>query len=460
MHSFRECDIRGKYPIEVHEALFKAIGKAIGARWHDGPVVVGRDFRNGSLSLSSALIEGLLYSGARVIDAGCVPTPILYFARRQCHAAVAAMVTASHNPPEYNGLKLLLRDRPASRKEIDWLQKNIFVPQAQQTGGKYEAKDVISPYIAEIERFWGKWVSPVSSAPKPRFVADPGGGSWSLVSRRLFRQLNLPCVLLHDDPDGSFSARSPDCSASSSLNRLAARVVEERAELGVAWDGDGDRFAAIDGRGTILTADQLGLLFARSMPITGEKVLLDVKISRKVDVALRSLGAIPVIEKSAHCALETAMLEQDCIFGCEYSGHYFFRDLHGADDGMFAALRLIGILVAQKGLENALKELPDFHLTPDVRIPADADDFRELRDCLANSPFFELARLSSIDGVKFMLPHGWVLFRRSVSEDKISFRAEGDTPSDLAIIVRNVIAALPERLHALRGELAARVYEH
>lgn len=454
MQSFRECDVRGKYPSEVDEGLFRAMGKAIGARWTgEGPIVIGRDVRVGSLRLESALIDGILHSGGHVIDLGCVPTPILSFGRRHYGAPAGVMVTASHNPPEYNGMKLLLQDGPASRRDIQWLSESLDTNQSHKPGGCCERVNIVGEYIIELNRFWRQWTPKDYLGRTPRLIADPGGGAWSKIAGHIFRKFGLSCAMIHDQPDGTFRDRPPDCAAPSSLDRLSATVREHHAEAGLAWDGDGDRFAVVDNNGTALSADQLGLVLAASIPIEGEKILLDVKISRKVARALTNRGGMPIIGKSAHCALERTMLEQHCVFGCEYSGHYFFRDLRGSDDAMYAALRFISLLSRHETVRSMMQELPDFYVTPDIRVTARPGDFAGLEADLMDSSSFQHACISRIDGLKLDLPEGWVLIRPSVSEDKLSLRAEGETQADLACVIRRLLSALPKKYEEIHLRL-------
>lgn len=453
MQIFRECDIRGLYPEEVNEELLFALGNAIGAYWKRlGPFVVAHDVRRGSRDLKTALAAGMIQAGAHILDLGCVPTPVAYFARRIHSAPVAAIVTASHNPPEYNGLKLLTPNGPAGQKEIAWLQQQIGRTRKQEPGGTSTCLDIWPDYINFLEKFWDQWHTGQRERVKAPLAIDPGGGAWSGVAGRMMRRLGIPCVAINDVPDEMFRARSSDCAAPGSLNRLSCAVQKHAAAAGLAWDGDGDRLAVVDRSGRVLTADQIGVIFAQAQSLGNERVLLDVKVSSKVAAEIQTLGGTPVVAKSAHCVLERTMVEQDCAFGCEYSGHYFFRDLAGADDGLYSALRLISLL-NHRSLDSLLEQVPKFFVTPDIRVQMTAKDFPQLQADLLKSGFSQKAVASRLDGLKLTFPEGWLLLRPSVSEDKLSFRAEGETAEDLFRLVHSFLEALPAGHESLQAAL-------
>ncbi|HEY7209453.1 MAG TPA: hypothetical protein VH477_04205, partial [Bryobacteraceae bacterium] len=236
MRIFRECDIRGVYPEEVNEALLFAVGNAIGERWRTaGPFIVAHDVRCGSIDLNAALVAGIVDAGANVFDVGCVPTPVAYFARRYYGAPVVAMITASHNPPEYNGLKLLTPNGPAGQEEIGWLRQELGVARHRQAGGTRKYVDIWAEYIKLLGGFWDKWKPLDGEMLKPRVIIDPGGGAWSKKASRILNHFGVFCTALNDEPDGSFRARSSDCAAPGSLHRLSCAVQQYQADAGLAW---------------------------------------------------------------------------------------------------------------------------------------------------------------------------------------------------------------------------------
>src|SRR5581483_5729498 len=310
MGCFRECDVRGTYPDEVDEQLFRAIGGAIARRFRgEGQIVVAHDVRVSSCSLSSALIEGIVGCGGHVVDLGLVPTPVVYFNRSQLDAAAGVIVTASHNPPQYNGIKLLFRNGPATCQNIIEISKDLQRTVPVSAGGTCNRCDGLEEYGTQMQRRWDSWTASTPITRFPAVVLDPGNGTWSRSAKQFLERLGASCRVLHDDPDGTFPGRSPDCASPGSLARLGATVREYGAEAGLAWDGDGDRLAVVDASGKSLTADQVGLLLALNMPLRGERVLVDIKMSRKVAEAIAQRGGIPVVERSAHCALERTMIK-------------------------------------------------------------------------------------------------------------------------------------------------------
>lgn len=457
MDCFRTCDLRGIYPNEIDEPLFYRLGQEIAFQHlsRDTSVLIGCDWRLSSPPLREALLEGLVESGARVLDAGAVPTPLIYFGKRRLGLGTAAVVTASHNPPEYNGLKLLLENGPASPEQIVQLRRNIRAARFKRPGGSVESVNLMELYQSHTVANWGRrFAEPRSRAAGP-YVLDPGNGVWSGLAVQIFRALGIRCQAIHDEPDGTFPNRSPDCAAPGSLSRLATSVRQSHAAAGIAWDGDGDRLAICDDTGAVLSTDRLALLLIPELaPKDGQdRILLDVKMSRKVKAAVESRGAIPLVEKSAHCLLEQTMIRENCLFGCEYSGHLFFRELGGSDDGMHSALVVVDFLERSGSLLSQLVErLPKIFATPDIRFPGGAREFHEIeRRVLDGLP---QARIQRLDGLMLELPRAWFVLRRSASEKKLSWRFEADTADDLHSLVHDTMILLPQYRDLLATGLA------
>ncbi len=446
MVCFRTCDIRGRYPEEVNEALFFEVGRGIATRYLGGrSILVGCDFRTSSDALKDALIQGLVGCGAVVLDAGRVPTPVAYFGKRKLGAYAAAIVTASHNHPQDNGLKLLLGHYPATQGEIEALRPPPSRDSLARTRGSVGATSIREAYVSFLLQAWQEFRHATSPDLKDHFVLDPGNGAWSGLAQEIFVRLGIPFDIINAEPDGRFPNRSPDCSAPGSLQGLGARVRESHASAGIAWDGDGDRVAVCNDRGQPVVIDQLVLLLLPEIVrgTNGLPILYDVKTSRKVSAAIQGCGAFPIEEKSAHSSLESRMIHDDCLFGCESSGHFFYRALSGADDGMYSALRIIAFLLRRRqALSYLLETVPRLFITPDIRIPGAQAEFADIRDRIVRH--FPPHTLSFIDGVKVNLPQGWLLVRRSVSEAKISIRLEGETAADLKDIIRKFLGILPD----------------
>jgi phosphomannomutase len=443
MDCYRTCDIRGKYPEEVHEDLFFHFGRAIALNLLQGRnILIGSDLRPSSPALRSALAAGLVEGGASVLDGGQAPTPVVYSGKRRLGTYAAAVITASHNPPEDNGLKLMLGKFPASASQLRGLKPGAMGLSSAPQRGRLEVVDLLSPYIETIVGAWKDRLKPSSASG--RFVFDPGNGTWSLLAPEILSRLGISATFIHAEPDGRFPHRSPDCAAPGSLAAAGSEVRRLGARAGLAWDGDGDRLAVCDDTGRPLMTDQLALLLLPALLRHGgrEKILFDVKMSRRVPAAIESLGGVPVEERSAHCFLETRMIREDCLFGCEFSGHYFYRALSGGDDGMHAALQVVEHLLRDcQSLSRQVDSLPPIFITPDLRIAAEGLEFAALRDALRSA--FPQARISEFDGLRVEIPGAWLLVRPSVSENKISFRFEGETRETLDALLDRALERLP-----------------
>ena len=447
MSCFRTCDVRGTYPAEVNEDLFRRIGQAVARRWAArAEVLIGHDCRIASRALHSALIHGLLEGGAKtVLDLGRVPTPLIYYGKRTLSVPVAMSVTASHNPPEHHGLKLLLPDGPAQSDDLAWLEANCPVDLPRRSGGSHRTIDLLSTYLGYLRSTWSEWGIQPSGRSPVDVVADAGNGAWSGIAPQFLRSLGIMCTAINDEPDGRFPGRSPDCSNPRNLTELAHRVRSQGAHIGLAWDGDGDRLAVVDDEGRSVSADALGLLLLPSFQAgSGRSILLDVKMSRVLQREIVARGFQPVIERSAHCSLERAMREHKCVFGCEYSGHYFFRELDGADDGLYAALHLCRAVARSGSLSEAVRRLPPIFITPDIRMSASREDSDTILAGIERA--FPAATISRLDGVGVDLGEASFLLRRSVSEDKLTLRVEGNSPESLWRTVSTVAHLLPESL--------------
>lgn len=454
MDCFRTCDIRGRYPEELNEPLFYDLGQELARQFlKESPILVGCDVRISSLTLKSALIKGLMDAGKKVLDAGVAPTPVLRFGKRRLGLAAAAIITASHNPPDENGLKLLFGRYPPNARQIRSLKPAGSPIRVKSPGGAVEHINLGELYVDQLAKHWEPLMS--SRAVSASYVLDPGNGTWTLLLPMICQRLDLSATVIHAEPDGRFPGRSPDCSAPGSLAALGQRVQDCGASAGIAWDNDGDRFAICDETGRILSTDQLVLLLLPEIlkDGAGEKILCDIKMSRKVLSAVEKLGGVPIVERSAHCHLETTMIREDCLFGCEYSGHFFFRHLSGADDGMEAALLMISLLQHwRKPLSHMVAELPPFFITNDLRVPGSAQDVIHIKNRLLER--FDSDEITELDGIKVDSARHTLLVRPSVSERKLSFRFEGESADDLASIISHAQNLLPEYSAGLQSELA------
>lgn len=448
MSIFKACDIRGVYGKELTEQKVHSIGRALGTLLIGKSVTVGGDVRISTPILKSALISGLVASGAQVIDIGIVPTPALYFAKRHLHADACVMVTASHNPPEFNGLKLALGPLPITVEELQHIRglsdKGDFT---SGPGGVTEC-NIIPSYISFIQDIAPKPVGAHSS----KIIVDCGNGCYSEIAPDVFRRFGYRTEELFCAQDGAFPNRNPNSAVAENLHELSDRVRENGAILGVAFDGDGDRVSFMDEQGRFLSSDKAIIILSRHILADnpGNRVIHDLKCSSAVSEAVAQAGGIPIPERSGHAFIKTRMISEDAAFGGELSGHYFYRELGGGDDGLYSALLMASILAETgKTLSFLADEIPEYATTPDIRLPYQGDR-HEIIERIASG--FSAERVSRLDGVKIDFPDGWGLARVSVTEPVLTFRFEAVDRDRLRDIMKEFLAPVVE----LRNDVESR----
>lgn len=442
MSIYKDCDIRGVFPAELQTAEVKKIGRAL-ATISPGEFLVGGDVRLSTPELKSALIEGLAASGAAVTDLGTIPTPALYFALKHLSAAAGATVTASHNPPEYNGVKFMIGDMPVTRGTIDRVREIVETGEFAEAQGTVVSRDILPEYIGFMAgRFRAE-------APL-RVLIDAGNGAMSGVAPEVFRRAGYSVTELDCAIDGRFPNRSPNPSDFRNLTRTCEAVRAANVDFGVAFDGDGDRAVFIDAQGTPVQIEKAMVLFIRhALRDAPASVVYDQKSSSVVKKTILSLGGTPLPERSGHAFIKRRFLENGSALGCEVSGHYFFREL-GYDDGLFAALTMAEILTAAgKALSALTDEIVCPPVTPDIRVPC-AYALHEA--CLARAEKAALehgAEISRLDGVRAEFPDGWFLIRRSVTAEQLTLRAEAETQARLEELLELLRSVLPEEIRPL-----------
>ncbi len=447
MSAWKACDLRGKYPSEVNGDLFYAVGRSAARLLTAGSdVLVAGDYRLSTTELKTRLIRGLQAAGVRILDAGSVPTPAAYHAHRTLQTAALFIVTASHNPSEFNGLKLMVGHEPPDEALFSALRKGL-TSTATASLGHVEPCDVIPAYRAWIA---DRWRAPLQNFHAP-LVIDVGHGAMAGVAAEVFDALGLPCEVLFPEADGHFPDRAPDPSRAANLTALSRSVRQSGAALGLAWDGDGDRVAAVDGNGKYITADRLAILLIRKMLAgrPGERVVYDIKLSDAVRRAIEDAGGVPLIERSGHSFIKHRMRKENAIFGCEASGHYFYRELAGGDDGLFTALAILELTLEYGPLAPLVQSLPPIFATPDLRIPASVLPFEEVARRLG--PALNILSVETIDGVRFRTPEGIVLARPSVTEAATSVRIEGNSQTDLTRLITRAVETLGECVRSQLG---------
>jgi phosphomannomutase / phosphoglucomutase len=306
--AWKPCDLRGVYPDALSEDLLRRVGAALGCEMAPGEmVVVAGDFRTSTPSLKHALIEGLLDGGLHVLDCGQVPTPLAYFQAAECQASGVCMVTASHNPASYNGLKWMVHGLPPLPADVARVRAAADSNARPGLRGSVEAVDPIPAY-----RRWilSRWRALVDGCTRP-IVVDAGNGAWARLGPDLLRDLGFQVVCLFCEPDGTFPNRPADCARTANLGALQRAVVEHGAPLGIAWDGDGDRVAFVDENGIHASTDEISILLAREVltgAVPGEPVVCDIKLSEAVRREVLRLGGRPLIERSGHAFMRHRLL--------------------------------------------------------------------------------------------------------------------------------------------------------
>ncbi len=425
----REYDIRGV----VGETLFEEdaywIGRCFGQKIKDvsgKAVAVGWDGRLSSPQLAGALMRGLCASGLKVYSLGVGPTPLLYFAEYTLPVEGAIMVTGSHNPPSHNGFKMSLKRAPFFGQDIQSF--------AHLQHG--DAQEGVTHVIDLREGYADRLMTGLDFDKSLAIVWDPGNGATCDVLKMLLPRLPGRHVVLNEEMDGTFPAHPPDPSNPQNLVQLQAAVVENRCDFGIAFDGDGDRLVAVDGKGRILWGDQLLTLFAVDLLTRHPQsaILGDVKVGQGFFDEVKRLGGMPLMGKTGHSHIKAKMAESDILLAGEMSGHFFFKEnYYGFDDGMYAAMRLLHLLShSPQTLAELYDYLPFFASTPELQIACDpARKFiipQEIGARLraAGQPF------SDIDGVRVQLETGWWLVRASNTQDLLVARCEAYRETDLA----------------------------
>ncbi len=428
---FRAYDIRGVVGEQLTEEGVERIGRAIGSQVREqdeSSVVVGRDGRNSSDALAAALCRGLTASGCDVVDLGLVPTPLVYFATQTIGIRSGVMVTGSHNPPEYNGLKVVIGGDSLSGDAILGLRQRIEQGRLREGQGRIEQRDLLADYLNRI-------TEDVQLLAPMKIVLDCGNGAGGLVAPLLFRALGCEVTELYCEVNGNFPAHHPDPSDPDNLAALIAKVEETGADLGIALDGDADRLGVVDGNGKIIWPDRLLMLLARDVLSRnpGADVIYDVKSGRHLAGEILAYGGRPIMWKSGHSLMKAKLRETGAMLAGELSGHIFFGERwYGFDDGLYSSARLLEVLSAE-GLSPAetFAQLPESVATPEIHMPVAEGSAEGIVERLREQGVFPGAKLVTIDGIRAEFGDGWGLVRASHTTPSLVFRFEADDESVL-----------------------------
>ena len=433
---FRQYDIRGVVDADLTVDAAHAIGGAyaalMGERGVTGEVAVGRDNRPSGDKLRDALVDGLTGAGVRVVDIGVVPTPVLYWSLHHLPVIGGIQITGSHNPPEYNGLKLCFGTESLHGHDLQHLLALIRANAAPKGQGAVRHEDLIGRYVADVVERTGPLARPM------KIVYDCGNGVGALVAPQLMRALGVDAVGLFTESDGTFPNHHPDPTAPENLQDLIAAVKREGAELGVAFDGDADRIGLVDDQGRIIWGDHILILYARDVlerTGKGQPIIFDVKCSQALTDEIARAGGTPVMWKTGHSLIKDKMKEQHAPLGGEMSGHMFFSEgFYGHDDALYGAARLLRI-VAGSGhtVRELLADVPAFVSTPEIRVECGDDRKFELVE-RAVAHFRSTHDVLDVDGVRVLFGDGWGLIRASNTQPILVTRYEARSAERLAVI--------------------------
>ena len=462
---FREYDIRGIVDQDLTGPVLETIGRAYatmlyqedttlgpgesrGAEEKNKRVVVGRDVRLSSQRFAEALIAGLRAAGCDVIDVGAVPTPVLYFAVGYFNTDGGVEVTASHNPPEFNGLKMRKvrangLNAPLGTAEVKELGRiaNAGIFHEGAPPGSYEQGDALTPYQDYI-------VETVKPARRLKVVVDGGNGASGPSAVEIYERMGVEVIPMFIEPDGNFPNHIPNPLKEENMVDLQAKVRETGADIGIGLDGDGDRLGVVDNQGEILWPDIYMILIERLILAKGPtSIIFDVKCGRALIEDIKKHGGTPVMWKTGYTNIFAKRLEIDAGFAGEYSGHMFFDDDRlNFDDGTYAGARLIEALAADpRPISERFADVPHYYNTPEGRIDvAESVKFRII-DTLREQ-FARQYDLVTLDGVRVEFPDGWFLVRASNTEPSLTTRFEADTPErleELKTILRDALLQFP-----------------
>jgi phosphomannomutase/phosphoglucomutase len=444
---FRAYDIRGLLDIQLTPEIMQAIGRAIGSEATargDRMVMVGRDRRASSPILTGALIAGIRAAGIDVVDLGIAPTPLVYFACCEAGPSAGAIVTASHNPPDYNGVKVVFGGVSADAATIQDLRRRILEGELTSGAGVLLKRDI-------SERYRERIVRDIRLARPMRVVLDCGNATVSEIAPAVFRALGCEVIALDCDPAAGMGERVPDPARPECLQALAKQVIQEGADLGLGFDGDGDRLGVIDSGGGFVAADRVLMCLAVDVLTRhpGSEVIFDVKCTGHLGEVIRRAGGRPVPWCSGHAPLKARLRESDAQLAGELSGHIMLKERWlGFDDALYAGARLLEILARDARPTDAIfRDLPGGIATPELALPLpEGDAERIMAQVILLADRVEDLTVQTIDGVRLDGPAAWGLVRASNTLPKLIFRFEGDDPAALA--------AMQERFRLLMAEAA------
>ncbi|MBE0460118.1 MAG: phosphomannomutase/phosphoglucomutase [Candidatus Aminicenantes bacterium] len=448
---FRQYDIRGIVDRDLTPGTVEILGKGIGTYFRRNAckeVAIGKDCRLSSPAFSEALIKGIRSTGCSIIDLGTIPTPILYFAIYTKNISAGVMITGSHNPPEYNGFKMMVGKETLFGESIQQIykiiQSNDF---AKKDGASIQSYNIIPEYKEYV-------LKNISLQRKLKIVVDAGNGTAGVIAVPIFKKLGCDVIELYCEMDGHFPNHHPDPTLPEALKDIIRTVKESQADCGIAYDGDGDRIGVIDDMGDIIWGDKLMILFCRELlpSYPGATIISEVKASKVLYEEIERLGGRPIMWKAGHSLIKKKIQDENAILAGEMSGHIFFADKwFGFDDAIYSSARLLEILSrSNQKISQMFSDLPKTYSTPEIRIYAsDEVKFKiveQVKDELSKKH-----QVIDIDGVRALYPKGWALVRASNTQEVLVLRFEADTKDDLDAIRKDVEKTIEKVIQGLEN---------
>lgn len=431
---FRMYDIRGVVETDLTPDTVRLIGQAFATeclKQNVQEVAIGRDGRLHSKQLSVALTEGLNAGGCNVIDVGMVPTPVLYFATHHLKTGTGIMVTGSHNPPEYNGLKMSMAGKTLYGDDITHLYNLIDSNQLNNSSGSYREVELLDTYLERI-------ITDVKLARPMNIAVDCGNGVAGVIATQLFEKLGCKVTELFCDVDGNFPNHHPDPSKTENLKDICEAIEKNHLELGLAFDGDGDRVGVIDDQQKIIWPDRQMILYAEDVLSRnpGAQIIYDIKSSYHLGKAIDSMGGEPLMWKTGHSLIKAKMKETGALLAGEMSGHIFFKERwYGFDDGLYSAARMLEILSKKSGTTSEIfSKLPDSFNTPEIQVNFAEGEHYAFMEKFKTTADFGSADISTIDGMRVTWDKGWGLIRPSNTTPCLVLRFEADDEDTLQLV--------------------------
>ena len=424
---FKVYDIRGIVKTDLTPETVQRIGQSFASEsiaQNRKTVIIARDGRLSSPALSMALARGLQAGGCDVIDIGMVPTPVLYFATHHFKTGTGIMVTGSHNPPEYNGLKMLMAGKTLYGDDIQNLHERIKSNELSKGNGHFKSEQILDLYRERI-------LSDVKLDKKLNIAVDCGNGVAGVVAAQLFRDLGCTVTELFCDVDGHFPNHHPDPSKLENLQDICQSIADNHLDLGLAFDGDGDRVGVIDNRQNVIWPDRQMILYAEDVLSRnpGAQIIYDIKSSYHLGKAIDSMGGDPLMWKTGHSLIKAKMQETGALLAGEMSGHIFFKERwYGFDDGLYSAARMLEILSKKKGsAAEIFSALPDSCNTPELQILfPEGEHYAFMEKFKVTADFSTAEDISTIDGMRVTWNNGWGLIRPSNTTPCLVLRFEAD----------------------------------